>query len=250
MAFTLLYEPSDPYTTTLVESVLAQRGIECRVIERGLQSTLFGMPGGSGTIEMLVPEESLEVAKQVLCEHDIMCDVSERMRARCFESFALPLLRGESDELGRLVNYLRVNNKTTVGAILDDIAQHAKGPRLLVRLFFHLLAGDEHATLLRLTHFLNEHIPEELSRRIELESGQLAAEIRRNLAEMLGLLPALEPAPLLVELLGDADVDVREAAIESLFALTSEDYGFEPDAPEEERMRAVAKWEAAVRRKE
>ncbi len=253
MAFTLLYEPSDAYTTTFVESILAQNGIEYRTIERGLAAAALGLPSNagfaSGPVEIHVPEDRLEAAKKLLCEHDIVCDISERMHRRGFEAFALPLLRGQEQDLGRLTNYLRINNKTTVAAILEDIWRDGPGPQLLVRLFFHLLGGEEETTLRRLAHFLNGHLPVELGPAVEKFLPELGPERRRRLAEMLGLLPAMDPLALLVGLLRDETEEVREAAIESLFMLTSRDFGFEPDAPKEERMRAVGRWEAALERR-
>jgi hypothetical protein len=251
MAYTVLYEPSDPYTTTLIESILAEHGIEHRIVERGLSSTVFGMPAHSGfptaPVEVQVEERQLEAAKRLLCEHDIVCDLSERMRARGYESFALPLLEGASRDLERLASYLRVNNRTTVAAIFDDIACHAEGEKLLVRLFFYVLGDEESPTPRRLAHFLNEHPPAELRRSIELRWAELTPEKRRSLAALLGALPSVRPEPLLVEFLRDADEGLREAAIEALFVLTSEDFGFEPDASEDERLRAVERWEKWAR---
>jgi HEAT repeat protein len=62
------------------------------------------------------------------------------------------------------------------------------------------------------------------------------------LAEILGLLGMLRPEEILITLLGDEDSGVRDAAIESLFSLTGEDLGYEPDAPENARAEAIGRW--------
>ncbi|MBI1853459.1 MAG: HEAT repeat domain-containing protein [Planctomycetes bacterium] len=49
---------------------------------------------------------------------------------------------------------------------------------------------------------------------------------------------------LLVPLLEDPEVEVREEAIEGLYHITHDDLGFEADAPAAERAAAVAKWKS------
>jgi hypothetical protein len=250
MAFVLLYEPGGPYAVSLVESLLRQNDIEYRRVDKGVSPVVLGMPSsapwGGATVQIMVPEDRLEEAKRLLCEHDIVCDISERLRRRGFESVAMPLLTGQSEDLPRLANYLRVNNKATVEAILTDIFEHRNGPELLVLLFMHLLGRDERVTLSRVSRFLDDHPVDSLGTDIAEVLPTLDASRRRDLAEMLGLLPSLDPRDLLVSLLADADRDVREAAIESLFSLTGTDHGFEPDAPEEDRLAAVQRWQAAL----
>ena len=51
---------------------------------------------------------------------------------------------------------------------------------------------------------------------------------------------------LLVPLLEDPEVEVREEAIEGLYHIAHEDLGFEADAPDADRAAAVAKWKARV----
>ena len=47
---------------------------------------------------------------------------------------------------------------------------------------------------------------------------------------------------LLIDLLEDDRVDVRNEAIEALFSLVGDDHGYEPDAPPEDRAEAVQIW--------
>jgi len=245
--FALLYEPPDPYTLGLVRSILEDRGIAYRTLERGVSPTVWGMPGHSDFasmyVQVLVETERLEEAKQLLCEHDIICDVSERLRARGFQSIAAPLLSGESDDLDRLARYLRVNNKATVHAILEDIRTAQGGGHLLLRLLFHLLGRDEGVTLGRLARFLNEHPPGATREVIAARLPVIDTEARRDLAAALEHLPAIDPDGILIGLLRDPDASVREAAIEALFALHGDDLGYEPDASEEDREAAIRRWE-------
>ncbi len=53
--------------------------------------------------------------------------------------------------------------------------------------------------------------------------------------------------PILVPLLEDPEAAVREEAIEALYAITREDFGFEADAPDSERAPAVEKWRELAR---
>ncbi|MBN1419039.1 MAG: DUF2007 domain-containing protein [Planctomycetes bacterium] len=245
--FTLIYEPPDPYTLALVRSLLEDRGIPYRTRERGISPTAWGLPGDSDLatmyVQVLVERGRLEEAKQLLCEHDIICEVSERLRARGFETLAAPLLSKASDDLDRLVRYLRVNNKATVQAILEDIRNAQGGGPLLLRILFHLLGRDEGITLGRLARFLNERPPGGTKEVIEARLPVIDAASRRDLAAVLEYLRTIDPDAILVGLLRDPDAGVREAAIESLFATHGDDCGYEPDAPEEEREAAVRRWE-------
>lgn len=254
MAFTVLYETTGAYTVSLVHSILEENAIDYRTVEHGISPVALGMPSdaASGTcvVRILVEEARLAEAKNLLCEHDIVCDVSDRLRKRCFDSLAVPLLRGESDNLERLAHYLQVNNKATVAAILADIHADAQGPPLLMRLFCHLLESDDHLTLTRLTRFLNDHAAPGMAPPALYELlPRLTRSVRRNLADMLGRLPSIRPEEMLVGLLRDEEQDVREAAIESLFSLTEQDLGYEPDDTEEARNAAVNKWEAWAKKR-
>jgi hypothetical protein len=68
------------------------------------------------------------------------------------------------------------------------------------------------------------------------------ATVRRNLVTALGYADMDEALPGLVICLEDSDPDVRHEAIDALFFRTGEDFGFQPDAPEEEREEALKKW--------
>ena len=52
---------------------------------------------------------------------------------------------------------------------------------------------------------------------------------------------------MLVSLLGDPDVGVRDAAIESLYTLTTEDFSYEADAAIEKRQESIRRWEEWLR---
>ena len=86
--------------------------------------------------------------------------------------------------------------------------------------------------------------PEGLDALLEACGAESDPKRRRNLAELLEKLPSCRPEALLVGLLSDAEREVREAAVESLFSLTGDDFGYEPDAPQEERRAAVRRWES------
>jgi hypothetical protein len=66
--------------------------------------------------------------------------------------------------------------------------------------------------------------------------------IRKNLVSALGYTDMDEAFPCLVFCLDDPDEEVRQEALDALFFRTSEDFGFDPDAPEKEREEALKKW--------
>jgi hypothetical protein len=70
--------------------------------------------------------------------------------------------------------------------------------------------------------------------------------VRALAALVVGRTGSKTCVPLLVPLLEDADVEVREEAIEALYTLTGDDLGFEAEAPEDERAAAVARWRKRV----
>ena len=55
-----------------------------------------------------------------------------------------------------------------------------------------------------------------------------------------------EAVATLVDCLEEADAAVRAEAIEGLFSLVGDDLGYEPDAPPDERVEAVARWRARI----
>ena len=72
------------------------------------------------------------------------------------------------------------------------------------------------------------------------------ASVRAAAARALGLHAETEDQAALVEALGDADVDVRRAAIDSLFQRNATRLGFDPQASPEARAEAIAAWRARL----
>lgn len=72
--------------------------------------------------------------------------------------------------------------------------------------------------------------------------GSPYATVRAAAATTAGAQRMTELAPALTDLLEDADLDVRRAAVAALRRITNRFQGFRPDGPAEERALAVAKW--------
>jgi len=72
--------------------------------------------------------------------------------------------------------------------------------------------------------------------------AQADAPARQLTAWLLGAIPMIEAVTVLVEMLDDADLDVRVQAIETLSRVAGQDLGFEPEAGQDERAQAVAAW--------
>ncbi len=66
---------------------------------------------------------------------------------------------------------------------------------------------------------------------------------RQLVAWLLGYIPLMSAVRLLVEMLGDADLEVRRQAIGTLTDLVGEDLGYDAEADETDRQRAVAAWQ-------
>jgi hypothetical protein len=73
-------------------------------------------------------------------------------------------------------------------------------------------------------------------------------EVRRLGVEITGRLLGREGAPALVRMLEDESEEVRDEAIEALFRIFSQDFGFDPAGPERERAAAVERWRRHVAR--
>jgi len=71
-------------------------------------------------------------------------------------------------------------------------------------------------------------------------------EVRCLGVEIAGRLLGREGGESLVRMLGDEDVDVREAAIESLFRLFGDDFGFDPAGSAEARAAAIEQWHRRI----
>ncbi len=167
-----------------------------------------------------------------------------------------PLLEASDDEI--LARGGAVHSELAEIVVSGDPLHRARATTLLARM------GDEgHGVLLAILDegmrsqkrefvsgflLLLEPIklrPSDEALQAHLESGDSG---RRRLAvQAVGRLLGQDGGRQLVALLGDADPEVRDEAIEMLFHLYGDDFGFDAEADEAAREAAIRRWHKRIR---
>jgi len=238
---------SNPVQQSLIEEILKGEGIPFEVREAAWLNTILGPTNPLGTREFFVPSDKLQEAKDILCGHSVVCDVSERMLKRSMDEIVRPLLQKrresgptEEQSLERLAYFAGINNKETVNALFDATLKEEGGEALLEDLFFDL-AQDDSGALRILARHLREADAARFGGRFNTTMTLVPNEVRIRLLDVLSEFPPSRWR--LTALLGglrDGDADVRAAAGEALFSIRhGEDCGYDPDAPEEEREQVI-----------
>ncbi len=240
-----------PYQRTMMEEILKEAGIAFEIRSRAaMQHLLLNAPnpGVWSAEEFWVSAERLQEAKDTLCAHGIVCEVSERLLHRSIDEIVRPLLGVKGCDLDRLVRFVRINNKETVRALFEATLKEKGGPELLEDLFFKLAAEPEGSRDLRiLARALKDEVRDGFWERFLPVALGSAKETQIALLAVLQELPeSRQRIDALVDALRDPDGEIREAASEALFALHQQDFGYEPENPEDEREEAIEKFLRAL----
>ena len=154
----------EPFQQSLIREILLGGGIVFETREPGPGSWLMGTANPLLPTEFLVPAERLQEAKDLLCAHGIVCDVSERLLRRSFEEIVKPLLGAPGRSLDRLVYFVGINNKETLRALFQATAKESGGLDLLEDLFF-AMAGEGTTHLLVLARVLEPLVESSFGKR-------------------------------------------------------------------------------------
>ena len=197
-------------------------------------------------VPLVVPEYMLGKARDVLCMHGIACQVTPGEVEDLIRDRVDPALAKGEGGAESLVPVLAANKKEVVSRIIEDLAGRGEEGAAFVRAVLLEACRQEKTVLAR-------SIARTLDRLGDagladwLASAPDAVTRARAASALAALGRHHEKAVrVLVGLLEDESIDVRGEAIEGLFSLEGEDYGYEPDAPLEERRRAVARWREQI----
>ncbi len=235
-----------PHQQSVIEAILKEAGIVHEIRSRPLLPSFLGAQttGIWSAEEFCVPAERLQEAKDLLCAQGIVCDVSERLLTRSLDEIVRPLLGVKGCDLDRLIRFVRINNKETVRALFEATLKESGGLELLEDLFFKLAAEPEGSRDLRiLARVGKDAVRDGFWQRFLPAVMGATKETRIALLDVLQeLTMSSQLVKALVEALRDHDGEVREAASESLFALHEQDFGYDPEDPEDEREEAIEKF--------
>ena len=237
--FVQLAVASNPVQRTLIEGSLKRASIPFSVIDGPAPEVILGALSPLVYLEFRVSPERLQEAKDVLCASGLVCEVSDRLLQRSLEEAVKPLLGKQERDFQQLLHLAEVNNKETVRALFDATIELDGGRELLEDLFFQM-AGEGQGRLVVLARALREGTGDAFSDRFRSETTSGAKETRITL---LGVLPELPPSPSRTQALAaallDPDAEVRDAASEAMFDAEGEVFGYDPEASEQEREKAV-----------
>lgn len=241
-----LVATSNPVQQSIIEKALQDEGIGYSLRESASPNVILGQADPLHYVEFYVPPERLQDAKDLLCASDIVCDVSERLLARCMKSLVPPLLqlrRAADRDYSRLQRFVELNNRETVVAIYAATLELEGGQDLLEDFFFHLLSSGS-AAIVRLARALSQRsgvsVSDAFGRRFEAIGLSGEREARLQLLEVAADFagPSWQSAVLRAALL-DEDFEIRDVAGEALFAATGDDRGYDPRDPPEQREQMV-----------
>ena len=190
-----------------------------------------------------IPSACLERAHEVLCAAGIVCRAEPGEVDAVWREHVAPAVAKGAEGAADVVGMLDLNNKAVTAQIAARIGE-VDAP-FLEGVLLEACRQDKPRLAAALARALDVHDEGGLAGRVaEIPDGATRAVA----ATALAYLEEHTDAALrsLVQLLEDGVEEVRDAAIEGLFSLVGEDFGFEPDAPPEERNDAVRRWKARI----
>jgi len=229
------------FQSAFIKDILERANIPYLIRDSALQVLgISNMPMDSQ--EFRVPQDRLQEAKDALCAGGYMCEVSERLLGRALKEIVEPLLQAPEPDLGRLRHFLEVNNKETSRALIKATLEKPGGRGLLEEIFFNLNKTDDLVSLHSLARELGPRASQEFFDRLKSVLAAAPLEARQSILEVLPDFPDCpERTALLASALLSPDPEVRDAAGEALFALGEGDFGYNAEAPQDQREEAVSR---------
>lgn len=199
-------------------------------------------------VHVVVSEKDEELARKVLCARGIVCQVTPGEVETLLQDHVLPAKRSGAEGIEKLIPILAMNKKEVLASVVRLVAEkESHGIRFLESVLAEAVEQGEEWLAARLADSLDgmniSGLPKRLAAVSDGERRALAASVISRLRRL-----GRESLGTLVDLLEDPYLQVRNEAIEGLFAMTEQDYGYEPEAPPEERARAIEEWRAQIDR--
>ncbi len=202
-----------------------------------------------GGIIVLVPKSAEEQARKVLCARGVVCEATTEEVNAMLEDHVSPALQAGREGATRLVPILAANNKEIVVRVVRALQRKGEeGLLFLGSLLEESVSQGDDWLSARLAESIDGLDASELSdlpvRLIGKTSDDRLVLAISAIARMRRL--RKEAVRSLVPLLQHHDMSVRAEAIEGLFSLEGFDLDYEPDAPDQERMQAVERWQSHI----
>jgi hypothetical protein len=227
----------------MIRAILEGRRIPCNI--RGEYGTLIGvgMAGDLGMerggIVVEVPDHLEARAREILCGAGIACRIEPGEVETVLRDHALPAMRQGIPGAGDLVPVLVLNKREVVTEIVLRIASEDL-PFAEAVLVQACVQGEAYLAGIISRAIDEMHVPDLPGSILSVTEGRARAIAAGAVARMRR--HEDETVRALVSLLEDPDEEVRTEAIEGLFSITETTLDYEPDAPEEEREKAVERW--------
>lgn len=201
-----------------------------------------------GGVYVVVPREEEERAREVLCLRGVVCKIAPGEVDGLLEGHVRPAMRAGSGGAKGLVPTLALNKKEVIREVVQTVAEEEGGLHFVETVLQEAISQGEDWLAARLAGSLDGLDAAEVVAIPSRLASVIDGEARRRGAAAIAQMSrhAAEATRILVSLLDDPEVKVREEAIEGLFSLVGEDLGFEPDDPPEERARVIQRWRERI----
>ncbi len=194
-------------------------------------------------VALEIPSSTVERANEVLCAAGVVCRAEPGEVDAVWREHVAPAVAKAEEGAPDVVAVLDLNNMAVTEQIASRLGEVDR--RFLEQVFLEACRQDKPRLAAALARTLDAHDDDDLAERVTaIPDGPTRAVAATALAHLKGHTEAAIRS--LVWLLEDDAEAVRDAAIEGLFSLVGEDFGFEPDAPVEERNDAVQRWKDRV----
>lgn len=251
-----IHNVKDIHEGRLVKGILESFHIPC-VIEGDVTDTLQGMlPAALDGIDVFVPASFAAKAKLVLCERNIVCGIdSKRLQELLEEGRLARAEKGDAAAREEVLRPLSEETRDHRHEALQRIGRRGREGLELVRaLTRDAIRLDGESPLVLDVATIADHgafgkhwnllFADDLAKL----GKEAEARVRKRAAQALGRLRGAGAAPILVGLLSDDDAEVRDEALESLYALSGgETFDFDPALSAEGQPEAVAAWRGWLR---
>src|SRR5262245_58528857 len=124
--FVLLTTAANSFQKSIIEAILRSAGISYLSWNPSL-TVVLGSERPLSLEQFQVPADQLQIAKEILCAHGVVCEVSGRLLNRALEEIIKPLLGTSERDLSRLQRFVEVNNKETVRALCEATLREEGG---------------------------------------------------------------------------------------------------------------------------
>jgi hypothetical protein len=245
-----VHNAGDMAEAQLIKGMLENAQVPCALEDDASGALTDGLTGArlDGT-DVFVPAAYVTRARAVLSHHGYVSGIDKQQLAELLAGLESAIGGDEAAHRAFVGQLEQEPSRDTRIAVLRAIEKREDAATLLRSLIQASLGSDDDGHVLSDIALLvaEGELPRELARDLANDlSGATKAETttqRRRAAAALGKLRGHGGAAALVNLLEDSDESVRDEAIESLYVISEGDsFGFEPDASEEDRAAAVAKW--------